>query len=155
MVSHATEAGTTDGQINDNDDGAADGSYDGQFDGSSNYPSDNNNENITTGMNTLAPITDPIWTAASIDWCHNTYQTKPTVAAYTQDVAHQAAEAYDASRRAATSAASAQSDIDADDDEYGPTENTSARNLCLKTMRGTLLDFLDTFEAMTGKHAVH
>ena len=80
------------------------------------------------------------------------YQNKPTVATHAQDVARQAAVAR--SSDTARSAAS-RSDIDTDDGEYSPTEKSSARNLCLETTRGTLVDFLDTFEAMSEKHAVH
>ena len=58
-------------------------------------------------MNTLAPLADPVWTAASIDWHHYMYETKLSVAAHVQDVTCQAAEARDASRSAATSAVAA------------------------------------------------
>ena len=146
---------SSDGDIGESVDGTDIGGEEGIADDDS--VSDGGSDDDADGvsgptMNTTAPLANAVWTNANIDWRHYTYQTKPTVAAHAQDVARQAAAARssDTARQAA-----ARSDIDADDGEYSPTANSSARNLCLETTRGTLVDFLDTFEAMTEKHAVH
>ena len=68
-----------------------------------------------------APLTGTEWTTANIDWPHYTYQNRPTVATHAQDVAREAAAARGAARVS----------VDADDEEYRPSESSSGRNLCL------------------------
>ena len=65
---------------------------------------------------------------------------------HAQEVAKQAAAA-----RQASSTANA----NADNDEYTPVETSIKRNLVLATMRGTLVDFLNEFERLSEKHALH
>ena len=45
-------------------------------------------------------------------------------------------------------------DNEDDTDDYQPTQSTS-RTLCQATKRGTLVDFLDEFEAQSKRHAYH
>ena len=42
--------------------------------------------------------------------------------------------------------AAARNSINPNDEEYNPNEGSTTRNLCLVTRRGTLVDFIDSFE---------
>ena len=86
------------------------------------------------------------WTTATIDWRYFTHSISPTVAAHAQEVARQAANARSTSS----------DNVDADDDEYLPSQdNKPTRNLVLATKRGTLVDSLDEFEEKSMKHTIH
>eukprot|EP00984_Skeletonema_dohrnii_P017124 scaffold7728_cov75-Skeletonema_dohrnii-CCMP3373.AAC.2 len=97
-------------------------------------------------MNQDSPLYGPEWTEANIDWRQYSYEVQPTKATHAQEVARQAAAARAAERE----------DVDADDEEYNPNESSaSSRKLVLTTKRGTLIDFLDTFQEMNKKHVYH
>ena len=55
----------------------------------------------------------------------------------------------------ATARAASRGSVDIVDDEYNSSAPAASRNLCLATKRGTLIDFLDEFEAMSEKHSYH
>jgi len=42
-----------------------------------------------------------------------------------------------------------------DDDDYSPSVSTSAGNLVLETIKGGLIEFLDTYEETSEKHTHH
>ena len=64
-----------------------------------------------------------------------------TVASHAEGVAHQAA--------------AVRGGEGGGDGDYNPNESSTSRTLCLATKRGTLVDFLDEFEAQSAKHAEH
>ena len=92
--------------------------------------SDISDDNVM--MNADAPLAGPKWSEPTIDWQHYTYQTKPTVAAHARDVARQASAARSTNRETTDNAM---------DGDYLPNESCSSRNLCLATVRGSLIDF--------------
>ena len=69
------------------------------------------------------------WSLPGIDWRYFTSVAKPTIAEH--------AEAQQVG-----------------DQDYNPNQSTS-RNICQATKRGTLVDFLDEFETQSEKHAYH
>ena len=86
------------------------------------------------------------WTTSTLNWRYFTHSISPTVAAHAQDVA----------RQAATARATTAGNVDADDEDYVPSQaNTPTRNLILATKRGTLVDYLSEFEEKSKKHAIH
>ena len=127
------------------------GSKDGQSGGQSDVDGlDNEDENInkysSESLIEKAPLSCREWTKKAIDWRYYTHQAAPTVAAHAQDVARQAT--------AACHAALNQSVV-TKDKEYNPSEPAVTRDLVLATMRGILVVFLDSFEKLSEKYALH
>ena len=89
-----------------------------------------------------SPLAGNEWTVTGIDWRYYTSIAKPTVASHAENVARQASIARG-------------KDGENGDGDYGSAGSSSARTLCLATKRGTLVDFLDAFEAASEKHAYH
>ena len=71
------------------------------------------------------------WLAPDIDWRYFSSVAKPTIVSQSNE-----------------------DENEDNTDDYQPTQNTS-RTLCQATKRGTLVDFLDEFEAQSERHAYH
>jgi len=86
------------------------------------------------------------WTTSTLNWQYFTHSISLTIAAHAQDVA----------RQTATARATTVGNVDADDDDYVPSQaNTPTRNLILATKQGILVGFLDEFEEKSKKHTIH
>ena len=79
------------------------------------------------------------WIQLGIDWKYYTSIAKPTVASHAEGAAHQAAAVRGGDGYG----------------DYKPNESSATLPLCLAMKRGTLVDFLDEFEAQNAKHAEH
>ena len=102
---------------------------------------DNAKQEWVYKLNAKSPLATEVW-FDELDWWYYTYKVKPTIATHAQEVSRQATAA-----RAAAG--------DDGDDDFSPTEGSTARNLVLKTKRGTLIDYLDHLEDQMAKHIIH
>ena len=82
------------------------------------------------------------WSISGIVQSYYTSIAKPIVASHAKDVTRQAAVAL-------TTVG------DVGDGDYKESSSARTLTLCLATKRGTLVDFLDQFEASSEKHADH
>ena len=54
-----------------------------------------------------------------------------------------------------TTTTTSSTDIEEDDGDYNPSETKNARNLVLETTNGSLITYLDKYEAMSQRHSYH
>ena len=94
-----------------------------------------------------APLNSADWKIAKIHWRYFTHSIAPTEANHALEVARQAASARAAAREG----------VNANNDEYRPSESKAKPTciLVLATKKGDLVDYLDEFDAKSHKHLVH
>ena len=96
-------------------------------------------------MNPNAPLSGCEFTSSDTVWRYYKHQATPIKSNHAQEFSRDAATAFQESSRET---------VDAGDNEYNPTTVSTARNLCLETKQGTLVDFLDEFGENMKSHTV-